>query len=101
MAFADLCLEVSKVRFIEEESLPVDAKVVDSTWRYVNNNGAPDRRFKDNYEIPIALYETLHFKSSTGLNELIQISAPGVGEPLGQCFRALANNYPADGQADS
>lgn len=38
------------VRFIEEEALPKDAKVISKTWKYVNKNGSPDRRFKDNRE---------------------------------------------------
>ncbi|MDJ0836820.1 MAG: DUF4236 domain-containing protein [Acidobacteriota bacterium] len=90
VAYGDLHLEVSTIDFIEGERLPWDAEVIGHTWKYVNKKGGPDRRFKDNYEIPIARYETIYFKSSSGLNEMIQISMPGVGEPLSRCFSALA-----------
>ncbi|MCR4634595.1 MAG: hypothetical protein K5754_00035 [Butyrivibrio sp.] len=42
----------SKVRFISEENI-IGAKVIDKTWRYVNKNGSPDRRYKNNYQIDI------------------------------------------------
>ena len=91
VAYSDLYLDVEDSNFIEEETLPHDAEVIGQTWKYVNKKGGPDLRFKDNYEIPIARYEKIHFKSETGLNELVQVSQPGVGEPLSQCFNALAH----------
>lgn len=61
-------------RFVEAEALPSDAQVIDRTWRYVNKNGTPDRRFKGNTELPVCLYGEIAFSSDTGLNELIQLS---------------------------
>ena len=90
VSYQDLNLEVTESHFIEEESLPSDAEVIGSTWKYVNKKGGRDRRFNDNYEIPIARYETIHFRSQSGLNELIKLSRPGAGEPLSQCFTSLA-----------
>jgi hypothetical protein len=69
-------------QFIELEGVPRDAKVVDRTWRYVNKSGGPDRRFKDNRELPIALYGEITFESDSGLNEVIQVSRLGVAERL-------------------
>ncbi len=60
--------------FIEQEALPGDASVIGKTWAKVNKDGSPDRRFRDNYEIPIAQYATLIFKSDTGLNEEYLVS---------------------------
>ena len=71
-------LEVTETQFVEEEAVPQDATVVGQTWKYVNKKGGPDRRFKDNREIPICAYEQLHFSSTTGLNEILQISRRGV-----------------------
>ena len=67
-------LDVSQQRFIENGHLPGDAKVVDYTWRYVNKSGGPDRRFANNAQLPICLYDELLFSSGTGLKELIQVS---------------------------
>jgi hypothetical protein len=78
--YRDLQVEVVAAKFIEEEGVPADAEVVGSTWRYVNKSGGPDRRFKDNPEIPIVLYGELRLSSTSGLNEVLQVSrkdAPG------------------------
>lgn len=77
-------LQVSRTstRFIEDQSVPADATVVGRTWKYVNKRGGPDRRFKDNIEIPIAQYEEMHLSSRSGLNELFQLSRVGAGAAL-------------------
>lgn len=60
--------------FMEEERVPADAEVVDKTWAKVNKNGSPDKRFKENYEIPICLYGKIELSSGTGLNEAYSMS---------------------------
>ena len=62
-------------RFLEEEKVPKDADVIDYTWAKVNKNGAPDKRFKDNYQIPICKYGEINLTSSTGLNEAYSLSS--------------------------
>lgn len=66
--YSELTLEAFNQRFIEVESVPADAKVVDRTWKYVNKKGGPDRRFKDNKEIPVCLYNKMLISSSSGLD---------------------------------
>lgn len=80
--YASLAFDRQPTRFIEEEVVPGDGRIVDRTWRYVNKKGGPDRRFKDNRELPICEYEALHFRSASGLNELIHASCIGAGEAL-------------------
>ncbi|MDO9545481.1 MAG: DUF4236 domain-containing protein [Pelolinea sp.] len=82
VSYSDLKVELGNKRFIENESLPTDAKTVDTTWRYVNKSGGPDRRFKDNRQLPIVLYSELLFKSNSGLNGLLQLSKPDMGKNL-------------------
>ncbi len=60
-----------------------DATVVDKTWRYVNKKGGPDRRFKDNRELPVCVYDQLRFSRASRLNEVVQLSRKGAGDPLG------------------
>jgi hypothetical protein len=62
-------------RFLEEEKITNDSQVVGETWAKVNKNGTPDKRFKDNYKIPICLYGEFTLKSNTGLNEAYSISS--------------------------
>jgi hypothetical protein len=59
--------------FIEEKP-PEDAHIVDFTWKYVNKNGGPDRRFKDNYKIPVCLYGLLYIDSTSGLSLVLMLS---------------------------
>lgn len=68
---------VNTTRFIETEGVPADSIVVDHTWRYLNKNGSPDRRFNNNYQIPICQYSEYAFKSTSGLNEKISTSKVG------------------------
>ncbi|MBN2640497.1 MAG: DUF4236 domain-containing protein [Victivallales bacterium] len=82
VSYGNLNIEVGEMKFIESEGVPSDARIVDRTWRYVNKKGGPDKRFNNNYEIPIALYQTAHFKSNTGLNELLHISKLGLIQNL-------------------
>jgi hypothetical protein len=72
----DLGLNIRQTPFIESEGVPGDAQTVGRTWQYVNKSG-PDRRFKNNPELPIALSEEIQLTSATGLNEVIQVSAVG------------------------
>lgn len=78
VSYENLSIDVSSTQFVENGSVPKDAKVVDRTWAFVNKNGGPDRRFKNNRELPIALYDEVHLRSQTGLNECIQLSRHGI-----------------------
>jgi len=90
VGYKDFKVEVALTRFIEEESVPSDAVVVDRTWKYVNKKGGPDKRFKDNKEIPVVLYESIHLSSPSGLNELIHLSKEGAGEGFKNAVYALS-----------
>jgi hypothetical protein len=90
--YADLQATIAEQRFIERDALPSDAAVVGKTWEYVNKKGGPDRRFKNNRELPICAYELLAFSSSSGLKEVIQISRQGVAAELAAGLRTLAGS---------
>lgn len=79
-AYEQLVVNFQDEQFIESSYVPPDSRVVDKTWRYVNKNGGPDRRFKDNREIPIAMYGGLLLTSQTGLRERYQFSRTGQGK---------------------
>jgi hypothetical protein len=65
---------VTKVAFQEEEGVPSDSVVVGSTWAKANKDGSRDKRFANNYEIPIAQYGAVALKSDSGLWEEFQFS---------------------------
>ena len=53
--YGELDIKWQPSRFIEEDQPPADAPVVDHTWKHPNKSGGPDRRFKDNRELPVCL----------------------------------------------
>lgn len=72
--YSDFRISVSSVRFVETDPIPKDAQVVGYTWQYVNRNGTPDQRFKNNKQIPLCLYGQVFLRSSSGLNVELQTS---------------------------
>lgn len=79
-------------RFIEDEGVPSDSRIVGRTWRYVNKSGGPDRRFHNNREIPIALYGAIRFISRSGLNEAYQFSQSAMGPQFETAVTCLAHS---------
>jgi hypothetical protein len=90
ISYSDIRFAIEKTRFIEDGGVPRDSVVVDRTWRYVNKNGTPDRRFNSNREIPICLYEEVNLSSQSGLNEVFQLSRTGVMSGVEYAIRDLA-----------
>jgi len=88
IAIEEVQFTFSTKQFLEESSVPTDAKVIGTTWAKVNKNGSPDRRFRDNYEIPICLYGTMLLKSTTGLNEAYWLSDYTKAEQFATSFKA-------------
>lgn len=80
--YNDLEIDYRNTSFIETEGIPSDSEVIGKTWKYVNKKGGPDKRFKDNIEIPILKYSEIYFKSKSGLNEMIQVSKADLGENI-------------------
>lgn len=76
--------------FIEEETPPADATVVDQTWRYVNRKGGPDRRFNNNRKLPICLYGEIDLRSSNGVNQRIQCSRVEAAERFVASLAAMS-----------
>lgn len=96
VGYQDLHIVVNSTRFVESEFVPRDAEVIDRTWKYVNKSGGPDRRFKDNKEIPICRYEEVSLTSRSGLNELLQLSRCGFGNEFAKAVTLLAKKIPIE-----
>jgi len=90
-----ISLTGSVVEFHEEEGVPGDTQVVGTTWKRANKDGSADRRFKENYEIPIVQYGQLHFQSNTALNELYMFSNYGPVKDLCESFVKLQKELTA------
>ena len=64
--YENIRLKTFRNRFITHD-VPFGVKPVDYTWQYVNKNGDPDRRFNDNFQIPIIEVTELDFYFSDGM----------------------------------
>ena len=84
------------VGFHENESVPSDSRVVGHTWLKANKDGSPDRRFADNYQIPIAECGRLRITSGTGLNEEYMVSSASVAVEFAKAWTEFATRIPAD-----
>jgi hypothetical protein len=94
VSYRSLELVVTRQQFVEETGVPRDATVVGHTWRYVNKSGGPDRRFNNNPQLPICLYDELSLRTISGLNEIVQLSRSGVAEGFAAALRHLATVVP-------
>jgi hypothetical protein len=74
--FQDIKGNASLVKFQEDQQVPHDSKVIGQTWAKANKDGSRDKRFANNYQIPIVAYASLSLKSDTGLWEEFQFSNP-------------------------
>lgn len=77
--YSELSVQFKPVVLVEADSVPSDSEVIGQTWRYVNKNGGPDRRFANNPQIPILRYGELTLRSPSGLNFVLQCSNVGRG----------------------
>jgi hypothetical protein len=70
----DVRLDVRNITFVESNTIPSDARVTGRVWAKANRDGSRDKRFANNYEIPLVEYGELRVTSASGLNEEFYIS---------------------------
>ncbi|MGE6696251.1 DUF4236 domain-containing protein [Hyphomonas sp. NPDC076900] len=81
-SYSEFCLKEAIVQFVEQESVPPDAVVVSHTWRFVNKNGGPDRRFKNNRRIPVCAYQELDITLGSSFRRVVSKSRQADVTPL-------------------
>ena len=63
-SYEDISLFSSTTNFIENGPVARDAEIIRHTWQFVNKNGTPDRRYKNNRQLPVCLYGTLMIRGN-------------------------------------
>lgn len=89
-----MTLDYNPVSFIEE-AVPTDAELIGHTWKKANKDGSPDRRFVDNYQIPILKYGDIRLTSPSGLNEAYMISNEQLANRFAEAFVNFQRALPA------
>jgi len=78
--YVQLAVSSRRVRYVETEGTPHDSIQVDTTWRFVNKTGGPDRRFNNNHQIPVLQYAEVTLATQSGLHVILQASNPTKAE---------------------
>jgi hypothetical protein len=89
----DVAIDYSASRFIEHETIPADSPTIGHTWLKVNKDGSPDKRFRDNVQVPIVHYGTLKLTSATGLNEEYMVSSPTLAERFARDWASFKSSF--------
>jgi hypothetical protein len=99
-AFALIAIEETEVgaevtSFHETQSVPPDGRHVGFTWAKANKDGSADKRFKNNFQIPVIEYGELTLSSATGLNERYLVSNPQLVRPFATAWSDLQRSLSA------
>ncbi|KXK60006.1 hypothetical protein AWW66_21045 [Micromonospora rosaria] len=89
LPYSSLRVSVQAQRFVEAGSVPADSRVVDTTWQYANARGGPDRRFKNNRQLPVMEYGRLTLSNPQGFLMVWDFSRPDVAYALAAAVRAM------------
>ncbi len=93
LRYHDISISLEYTQFVETEIAPKDATFLYNTWKYVNNNGTPDRRFNNNKQIPVYAYEKIYFKSATGLNLHLMVSSISKAETFKEKWDSIKDVF--------
>jgi DnaJ-domain-containing protein 1 len=63
--YKDFSISFNTTRFLETGNIPKDAATLGETWLYINKNGGPDRRYKDNRVVPVMEYGVVGLTQNT------------------------------------
>jgi hypothetical protein len=91
--FHEVTVTAKIVNFVEIENVPSDSQVVSQTWAKANKDGSQDRRFANNYQIPVVRYIELTLKSTSGLWEAFQFSDPARLERFAKAWNAFVTSF--------
>jgi len=89
ISYNDIKINLTTSQFRESEGIPSDSEKTGSTWQFVNNDGSPDRRFKDNRKILVMKYCQIKITDNNDFSVIIMVS----NYEVGQTFAKVLNSY--------
>lgn len=90
VAYENLRSVATVQRFVEDGAVPSDSLVLGHTWQYVNIKGGPDRRFKNNRQLPILRYGRLTLSGEGGYSSTFDFSNPRASSVLAEALPGMA-----------
>ena len=98
VSYEDLEITLSGSRFRETEYIPSDAERLGHTWKYVNNDGSPDKRFNNNRRIPVLRYCDIKIESTSGFCLTLMTSNFEIGKAFARALNWYKAHYKDDSQ---
>ena len=88
--YRNVSIEFHDQLFNEVERVPGDAVVIGYTWRFVRRDGGPDRRFNNNFQIPVLNYQAMIVNGPGNFQKVLYISKNVIRTGFLNAIRALA-----------
>ena len=88
--YNEITITQGTTNFIEDHP-PKDSEILYYTWKHPNKNGGPDRRFKNNYQIPVCLYGELKVQSKSGMFFFLMTSQHEAPKKFKNVFVSIQN----------
>jgi len=90
--YQQLLFSAGTTRFIESGIIPSDSTKVGNTWQYVNKNGNPDRRFKNNPQMSIMEYGEIFIRGQ-GLTICLHVSKIEAADTFVKNIQEFQNRF--------
>jgi hypothetical protein len=90
VAYRNSRAEAAPQRFIEDGAVSSDSELIGHTWQYVNVKGGPDRRFKNNRQLPILRYGRLTLAGEAGYRGIFDFSNTAASSALAGALQDMA-----------
>lgn len=88
ISYSEIQTSCQELEYVEQETLPSDAKVIGHTWKYVRRDGGPDRRFNNNKRLPIVEYGVVAFQTQNFVTYLI-VSSLRISKSFTKAFSSV------------
>lgn len=88
VGYTEVSAVVDTVRIIEETA-PADSIIARYTWLHPNRDGGPDRRFSQNYQLPVCIYTEVVLHSQSGLDVRLRASQSQIGPAFESSFQQV------------
>ena len=83
----DLNLTYEEHEFTENNEIPLDSEVIDHRWFKENKDNSRDKRFKNNFQIPVCAYAGITMKSKGGVHEKYMFSSRSKAKSFYEAFK--------------
>jgi len=91
VSYEDMSLGFDLYDCAEEDNVPSDAEKVSTTWKHPKNDGSPDYRFKNNFEVPVIRYALFRLRFGERFHMRLMASNVRTARDFVDQIKALSN----------